>query len=274
LRELDELLDLLYEDESIVESCYPYLPKIDSFLRSLHLYFSNRVEVGYFLEIVGKIKENILEGKKMGVLTITFELGSGGLEVAQKVSEALGYRLVFSEILDEVAKRLGVPKKEVEVFDEFNYFPSKLSFFGLFQLDKSFVDFGAIFKTEKKEVNLETFRDELGKVITAFAVSNNVVIVGHGSACILKEYPDAIHVKLEAPFEYRVKRLAERENLEENEAREKLRRIDEKEREFIADICGREVDRVELFHMILNTAKLGTEKCAQIIVSAVRENES
>ena len=278
----DRILDaveLLYEDEELALCCPEVLPKLEEFFLELDRVVPARINGDFFVELAQAIRVNLisnpdykkrfLEGR-MGVITVTYELGSMGLEVARRVAQELGYRLVYTEILSEVAKRLGVPEWKIEDFSEFKYVPSKLSFFDLFQLDKSLIDFGALFGEKKKEITFEEFRDALVKTITAFAVSNNVVIVGHGSACILQEYPNSLHVKIEAPFYDRVKVFAENTGLSLDEAEKQLKKIDAKEAEFYKDLCDEDIKDINLFHLKLNTSKLSVDNAKDLVIDAFK----
>jgi len=274
-----EAVELIYEDEELALCCPEVLPKVEELLVKLDEILPPEIDGDFFVELAQAIRLNLisnpdykkrfLEGR-MGVITVTYELGSMGLEVARRVAQELGYRLVYTEILSEVAKRLGVPEWKIEDFSEFKYVPSKLSFFDLFQLDKSLIDFGALFGEKKKEITFEEFRDALVKTITAFAVSNNVVIVGHGSACILQEYPNSLHVKIEAPFYDRVKVFAENTGLSLEEAEKQLKKIDEKEAEFYKDLCDEDIRGINLFHLKLNTSKVSVDNCKDLIVDAFK----
>jgi len=274
-----DAVELLYEDEELALCCPELLPKLEEFFQELNRVLPPECDEEFFVELADLIRVNLianpdykkrfLEGR-MGVITVTYELGSMGLEVARKVAQELGYKLVYTEILSEVAKRLGVPEWKIEDYSEFKYVPSKLSFFDLFQLDKSLIDFGALFGEKKKEITFEEFREALVKTITAFAVSNNVVIVGHGSACILQEYPNSLHVKVEAPFHDRVKVFAENTGLSIDEAEKQLRKIDSKEVEFYKDLCDEDVREINLFHLKLNTSKLSVENSKELVINAFR----
>ena len=272
-------IELLYEDEELALCCDELLPKLEEFFLKLDEALPPYLNEEFFVELAQQIRLNLLSNEdykrailegKMGVITLTYELGSHGLEVAKAVAEKLGYRLVYTEILQEVAKRLGVPEWKIEDFSEFKYVPSKLSLFDLFQLDKDLIDFGAIFGEKKKEITFQEFREALAKTITAFAVSNNVVIVGHGSACVLQEYPNSLHVKVEAPFADRVKVYAEKTGTDPVEAEKQLAKIDEKERQFYKDVCDKDVTKIDLFHLKLNTSKVPVEECAELIVDAFK----
>ncbi len=270
---------MLYEDETLALCCEDALPKIEEFFVRLNKYLPDFIDEEFFLELADTIRINLISNpnykrrfteEKMGVITVTYELGSTGLEVAKNVAERLGYKLVFTEVLQEVARRLGVPEWKVEDFNEFKYVPSKLSLFDLFQLDKDLIDFGAIFGTKKKEITFEEFREALVKAVTAFAVSNDVVIVGHGAACILQEYPNSFHLKVEAPFIDRVKTYAENTGKGLNEAEKELKKIDEKEVMFYKDICGEDIREINLFHMKLNTSKVPVEAATELVINGFK----
>jgi len=272
-------VELLYEDEELALCCQEVVPLIEEFFVKLNQVLPPECDEDFFVELANSIRVNLianpdykkrfLEGR-MGVVTVTYELGSMGLEVARQVAQELGYKFIYTEIISEVAKRLGVPEWKVEDFSEFKYVPSKLSFFDLFQLDKSLIDFGALFGEKKKEISFEEFREALVKTITAFAVSNNVVIVGHGAACILQEYPNSLHVKVEAPFYDRVKVFAENTGLSVEEAEKQLKKIDSKEVEFYKDLCDEDIREINLFHLKLNTSKLSVDNAKELVVNAFR----
>ncbi len=277
---VEEAIGMLYEDEVIVESSLDFLREVEPELRSFLKQFESLPDEKFF-EIIAKIREAILSGDyegvrkllegKMGVITVTYELGALGMEFSNALSRLTGYRVAFSEILDETAKRLDVPGWKVENFDEFKYVPSKLSLFGMFQLEKSLIDFGAMFGGKKKEqISFEQFKEALTKAITALAVSNKVILVGHGAACILRDYPNCLHIKVEAPFDDRVKTYAERVGVSLNEAQMQLKRIDDRERDFYLDVCGLDIDRIDLFHLKLNTSKLSVDVAANVAHEAFK----
>jgi cytidylate kinase len=267
---VDEAIDILYEDEELALCCGEFLTAIEERLRVLDRILPLSIDSDFFVELIGKIRKEALKNRmlegKMGVVTVTYELGSLGLDVGRGIAEKLGYRLVFSEILQEVAKRLGVPEWKIEEFNEFKYVSSKLTIFDLFQIDRSFIDFGAFFGEKKRDITFEEFREALTKAVTSFAVSNNVVIVGHAAACILREYPGTLHIKVEAPFADRVKVYAEKAGISLSEAEKQLRKIDKKEKEFYRDMCDVDVTDISLFHLKLNTSKLPVKSAVEVAV--------
>jgi cytidylate kinase len=276
MNRIEDALDILYEDEELALCCEEFLPRIEKILEGLDKSLPSFIDEDFFVEVVNQIRDKLLTGnknyleEKMGVVTVTFELGSGGLEVAKEIAKKIGYKLVFEEILKETAKRLGVPEWEIEDFNEFKYASSKLSFFDMFQLDKDFIDFSAILGKESSEITFEKFRETLTKTVVSFAISNNVVIVGHGAACFLREYPNCLHIKVEAPFADRVKAFAKNYNITLEEAEKQLKKIDEKEKDFYKDMCDSDISSIELFHLKINTSRIPVEKASELAVNAFK----
>ena len=54
----------------------------------------------------------------MAVITISRQLGSLGFEIGNLVSDRLGYRIVWRELINEAAQRAGAPDVALAVIDE------------------------------------------------------------------------------------------------------------------------------------------------------------
>ena len=54
----------------------------------------------------------------MAIITISREMGSGGIPIAHKVAEKLGYKLIDGEAIMSVAKEYGLSPEAVEQADE------------------------------------------------------------------------------------------------------------------------------------------------------------
>src|SRR5580704_7618608 len=58
------------------------------------------------------------EGLMVKVITVEREYGSQGAEFARLLAEALGWKLIDSCLIDEIARRAGVAKSQVTRCDE------------------------------------------------------------------------------------------------------------------------------------------------------------
>ena len=167
----------------------------------------------------------------MPVITIARQFGAGGEKVGHMVAQRLHAEFVDKRIVAEVARRLEMPENEVERNDE-----SPGSFLNrlLASLGAASVEF-----TGPPEVAAWTppYNDQAfdprrailqitQEVIREAARTGNAVIVGRGSAYILREEPGATHVFLRGSEEFRLKLACELLDIGEAEARKRMKTTD------------------------------------------------
>ncbi len=278
---IDEAFDILYEDEEIPTELVQELePLLQTFFEKI----AKRLSQEQFFEIINLVREALLKGEvgklrkilegKMGVVTVTFEFGSKGLELAKEIARVLGYDLFYKEILVQTVKRLGLDTKEIENFDEFNYMAAKLTFFDFLKLESDkLLDFSIFSRRSEDEeaVTFADFKEMLTKTITNLAFSNNVVLVGHAAVGILRDYPNTVHIKVEAPFEDRVKLVSQKLGISEEEAEDKIKEIDEREKKFYLTIAGVDIKPIDLFHLKLNSSKVSPQTGARVVAELARK---
>jgi len=76
----------------------------------------------------------------------------------------------------------------------------------------------------------DSFQKMVKRVIIKLADRGNVVIMGRGAQCILKDHPNALHLKLYAPLEKRIEYVANKENINHKIARKKIEEVDERKK--------------------------------------------
>src|SRR6476659_4044020 len=62
--------------------------------------------------------ESVSTGTTMRAVTISREYGSGGGEIAARLSKRLGWKLIHHEIVMQVANALGVSQEDAAAHDE------------------------------------------------------------------------------------------------------------------------------------------------------------
>lgn len=213
----------------------------------------------------------------MAVITISRQHGSWGDEIAARVCEMLGYRFFDKRLMAEVASEMALAPSEVVDFSEDTYKvegflerllgrggPRVVARVGTWQETPS----GARTK-ELLELD-ETDAVSLVKgTIEAAYRHGNLVIVGRGGQVVLKDKPDVLHVRLEAPLEVRVQCLQEREKLDRGMAQELVATRDKATTAYLRRFYDVDGANPLLYHMTLNTGKLTVDTAAHLIVNAV-----
>ncbi len=215
----------------------------------------------------------------MAIVTISRQVGSGGDEIASKVCGALGYRYFDKGLMVQVAKEVGLSEAETVDYSEDNY---KIKGFidALLGRSRPVTTITARGRDARGAVTLSTeVLDEercIGLVraaVNAAQKRGNVVIVGRGGQAILQDAEDALHVRIVAPIEHRVKRLQE-EGMSADEARQTITERDRAATQYLKSFHSIEWDDPTLYHLAINTGKLDLDSAAGLIVEAVQKMTS
>jgi cytidylate kinase len=179
----------------------------------------------------------------MPVVTVGRQIGAGGKTVGEMLARRLKVDVLNSQLIDEVAHRLQLPKEEVEAEDEQ---PGSLLHRLLMALGSASGEpmippettawnppnVAPVFDTRRAVLQITQH------VIQEAARAGNVVIVGRGGAYILNDFPDVLHVFLRAAEAIRLKVVMARFNLTEDEARRRLKHADENWTAYIKQVYG------------------------------------
>ena len=185
---------------------------------------------------------------------VTFErqYGSGGQEIATKLSKRLGYRLYDRGVLIETCKRMNVDYAYISNLEETA--PSKLFFRAP----------GAEATQEEQIFETETL------VIREAAQTPGCIFVGRCASEILKD-KKCLRVFVTADDEYRLDRAVNVEHVPADQAEGQLRKVDKRREKFFNAHSGNNWHNPEYFDIILNTGRLGIDACVDILEGVIRE---
>jgi len=184
----------------------------------------------------------------MAIITISREMGSGGIPIAHKAAEKLGYTLVDGEMLMKVAEKYGLSAEALEKADE---------------KPPAFV--------EKQDYQVEVDLHQIELIILEYALKGNVIIYGRGGQDLLQEIDSVFRVRVIAPFDLRVERWAEREWLDPDLARKLVRRSDQQRAGFIKYYFDRDWEDPLGYDLIINTERITEETAVQLICEGVAD---
>ena len=197
------------------------------------------------------------------VLTIEREYGSGANEIAQKVSDRLGWKLWDQLLTTEIARQMECDKRHVEQREECRdplYYRMFKSFLrGSFE--------GSLNTHRLKLADAEGIRTVTEQLVRQAAKEGNCVIVGRGSAYYLHDSPDVFNVFVYAPFDEKVRRI-QQSGKSEQEATELADTVDQDRAEFIKHCFGVEWPARDYFHLMINSG-VGDEAAVETILNAV-----
>jgi cytidylate kinase len=189
------------------------------------------------------------EALTMAVITVSRELGSGGVDIAQHVAKTLGYEFVDKRTYDGIFRQYGLTK-----FDD------------LYNSAPSFLD---LINTDN--LLLVAMANE---ILEAAAKRGNIVILGRAGFAVLADYADVLHVHIQTPFAQRVEQVMAREGLTDRQAaEEQVREDDSVHRLYVQRFYNRQWDEPSNFALVLDTGSTSSEMAVQQIVEAAKALE-
>jgi hypothetical protein len=150
-------------------------------------------------------------------LTISREAESGGSEIARRVGELLGWTVLDRVLVHDLARRLELEPRLLELMDE-----TRVGWFSETLLN--------LFNS--RLVLQDSYVSMISRVIALAAFEGKTIIVGRGANLVL--LPDGgLRVRVVAPRSLRLAALAEREGLDHKTAGVRLDEIDSSRADFV-----------------------------------------
>jgi cytidylate kinase len=206
----------------------------------------------------------------MPVVTIARETGAGGTDVGRLLAARLGVDLVDGSLIDEVARRLQLPRAEVADRDEQPSSTLERLLRGL-ALAQGPIGVDASLAGDVPGDPHDAIVALTAEAIREAARSANTVIVGRGAGFVLANLPGAVHVFLCAPIEVRVRRLTALWNVDEATARRRLQADDAKRRAYVREVHDREWRDPLNYDLAIDTGRVGFEDAAELILLLVAQ---
>jgi len=181
----------------------------------------------------------------MAVLTISRDIGSGGLELARRTAELTNYRIADKTVIEHIMRE-----------------------YGFVNFDKSYESSGSFFSAEEELT--ERTLSFLDQVLRAIAKTDNCIIVGRGGFAPLTGFTDAIHVRVTAPFSVRVDRVMREHDISNRfDAEQLVNRKDKARRGFLARYYGMRWEDSSPFDLVVDADTFGIEAIAQLLADTV-----
>ena len=112
-------------------------------------------------------------------------------------------------------------------------------------------------------------REYAKETIRKLARNGNVILVGRGAAVIAAGLPHVLHVRLIAPFAFRVRNFALSHGVTDEVAERMVRAHDAARRRYVRAYLNADVTDALHYDLVINTGNKSLERVARIICAAV-----
>lgn len=209
-----------------------------------------------------KLWEQTCSGQKTGDktlaairpnITISKELGSGAVKLAQRLARRLGWQIFDKDLVEYIAREADVRTEMVETFDE---------------KTQSEIHNWVINLLDRHALKTDVYFKHLVTVITTLGQSGHTIVVGRGGNFILPQKL-SLRLKVVAPHELRLRNVAKELQISHKEAARKLSRTDEERAAFIVRFFRHMVDDPLDYDLVLNMGAIPQETAEEIILHAL-----
>ena len=207
----------------------------------------------WFIKEKTKLERKKKERKPL--ILISRQRGAGGLSVAERLSEKLGWPYYDKNIIKEIADTVGADEKQLAFLDE---------------KDRNiFFEFLNVFRREP-EVSYDEYVEHLKRFIRTLGDVGGSIVVGRGADFILSPQ-EALRVRLVAETELRARFAAQKYGLQETEALKHLDKWDQERRKFIKRHFDKDIDDPVHYDLVINTSYIDLDGAMDLIIVAYQK---
>ena len=186
-------------------------------------------------------------------IALTREAGTAGPLVGHEVGTRLGWPVYHHELLELIAREMGLRVSLLESLDE-----RRQSWLG-----ETLESFASV-----PTVSESAFVRHLIETILSLGAHGECVIVGRGAALILPA-ETTLRVRLVAPREERITVFSQRFAIARAEAARQVEVTDRERTRFIKDHFMQDPTNPLLYDLVLNTWRWSVSEAAQLIIDAL-----
>ncbi|MEG0374496.1 MAG: cytidylate kinase-like family protein [Raoultibacter sp.] len=197
------------------------------------------------------MKENL-------VVSISREYGSGGREIGEKLAAKLEVAYYDKELINRIVQKSGLCDEVVEAHDEkllnrFLFTPNRF-------LTGSDLEQPIASKIHLAEVD----------TIRSAAKEGACVIVGRCADSILSEYPGLVSIFVSAPMPDRISRVMCRNNLNENEAKTRITKIDKSRETYYRYFTDKKWGEAKNYDLCVKGGTLSVDDLVDVIAEYLK----
>jgi cytidylate kinase len=207
-------------------------------------------------------------GKPRVFVTVARQPGAGAISLSHRLADRLNligqadWSAWDRELVERVSLEHGVDKDIIEMIPNRHH---------------SWIeDLLQNFSASENPPDVQEIRayKRVAMTIRALASAGHAIIVGQGGRFITDRMPGAIHIRLVAPLDHRIKWTAEREKITLHEAADRVVELDQRRRNFYSRYWVGKVIGPETFTMTLNSAELSLDELVECVVPIIHARES
>ena len=202
------------------------------------------------------------------VVTINREVGTGGRTVGRKLAEKLGVKYCDKAIVQGLTEKFGLSIERIEEIkaqkkswwnDINNYYQTLINSATLPMEAEVKLDNATMFETEKR-------------ILQELATQTSCVVAGRTGFMVFREWPNHLNVFIQASTEHRVQRIMQRQNVDEQEARDIIERMDTSRETYIQKYEDTSRYDTRNYQLVISMDELNEDDAVDLIMDYINRS--
>ena len=196
------------------------------------------------------------------VITVGRQYGSGGREIGTMLAEKLGIAYYDDMLLKEAAKESGLCEDLFRSFDE-----RPKSFLYSIAMDPYSFSMNSVTARGniEQQVYLATY-----ETIKKLADKGPCVLIGRCADYALKDRDDVINIFITAPLEGRIERVARRNDISLDEAKDRIKKTDKSRASYYNYYSSKDWGEAKSYDLCIDSSLLGIEGTVALLEQMIR----
>ena len=204
------------------------------------------------------------------VITINRELGSGGRTVGRLLAEKLGVPFYDKAVIKALKEKYNLTVEEIEKLKG-----RKHSWWAdverILKLDAGM---GSNYYLPKKEDAPDLLTtDEMFKtetlILQDLAAEKSCVVAGRSGFHVFRDHPNHLSILIQASMDYRVKRVARKQNMTEDEVRKTIDKVDAMRENYVKKYTGTSRYDTRNYQLVIAADGKTEEEIAEVIMQYI-----
>ena len=190
------------------------------------------------------------------IITIGRQHGSGGHEIAQALSETLGFKVYDKEIVDHAAENSNFSREILSSYDEKRVSPYIVPAPHYLGINESF------------RLNMQVASAQFD-AIRKLADEGDGIFVGRCADYVLRPREDLVRVFIMADEDFRIRTMMKRRDLTEDQAKKLIKEVDKDRASYYKYYTDQIWGERENFDLCINSGRVGVDGAVQVIKAYV-----
>jgi CMP/dCMP kinase len=202
------------------------------------------------------------------LLTISREYGAGGRELGVLLGQRLGWPVLDNELISKLAARLSCDEGEVVAMDEHApSFLERLAAVATVTAPESRIH------SRPWSTDPDCVAAAAREVLLEAAQNLPLIVVGHGGNCLFRGRSDVLRVRVTAPVDLRVQRVAHRSNFTPARAAAEIRRRDSDRQNYLQRYYRSDTNDPCSYDLQINTGTISLDSAVDLMLCLIQSSE-